>query len=229
MSKYLVTIAAIALLAACGQQTGKADTTVSDSTVHQAVQADSNTTNLPVKKTDDRIDPAGIPKELIDSIPSGYSILDTLSGDLNKDSYRDMLVVLKKNGEDSLSEYPDAPAKRPLLIFTGKEDNSFQWQDRNDQVVLCADAGGMMGDPYMGLVIKNGFFSIEHYGGSRTRWTQTITFKYALTDSTWLLHKDVSSSFDVVEEGENDHKATTIRTTKDFGKVLFKDYDVYKN
>jgi hypothetical protein len=76
-------------------------------------------------------------------------------------------------------------------------------------------------------VIKNGYFSIEHYGGSAERWTRTITFKYSTTDSSWYLHKDGHESFSAVDE--NAKKTTKIYTVKDFGKVKFTDFDIYKD
>jgi hypothetical protein len=91
--------------------------------------------------------------------------------------------------------------------------------------VLCVDCGGVMGDPFMQVVIKNGYFSIEHYGGSGWRWTRTITFKYSPADSYWYLHKDGNSSF---HSADPDKVTTKIKTIKDFGKLPFDKFDVYK-
>jgi hypothetical protein len=83
----------------------------------------------------------------------------------------------------------------------------------------------MMGDPFQEVVIKKGFFSIEHYGGSGWRWTRTITFKYTADDNNWYLFKDGGDSF----HASDPEKVTTkIRTTKDFGKVRFDKFDIYK-
>jgi hypothetical protein len=89
------------------------------------------------------------------------------------------------------------------------------------------DGGGMMGDPYQGLVIKNGYFSVELYGGSRYRWARTVTFKYAPADSTWYLHKDGHESYDTMDESQK--SKTKIYTVKNFGKVAFDQFDVYKD
>jgi hypothetical protein len=73
-----------------------------------------------------------------------------------------------------------------------------------------------LASPFIGIVIKKGYFPIEHYGGSGWQWTRTITFKYSIADSYWYLHKDGGYSFhaSVLEKVE-----TKIRATKEFGKL----------
>lgn len=158
-------------------------------------------------------------------VPENYEVLDTVSGNLNLDDYNDMILVLKKNGEEKTSDVIDNPEKRPLLILIGEPDHKFKLAERNDNSVYCIDCGGMMGDPFMDIVIKNGYFSVEHYGGSAWRWTRIITYKYSKEENNWFLHKDGGESFNA---GDPEKVEKTVRTTKDFGKVLFKDFDIYK-
>jgi hypothetical protein len=166
-----------------------------------------------------------IPAELAKFIPDGYSILDTTRGDLNLDAYPDLIMVLKKDGEDSTSDVIDHPEPRPLLIFIGQSDGSLRLMGRNERAVYCVDCGGVFGDPFQGITIKKGYFSIEHYGGSGWRWTRIITFKYSKEDNYWFLHKDGGDSFHAAEP---DKVETHVRTVKDFGKVCFDDFDIYK-
>ena len=158
-------------------------------------------------------------------VPEGYKVLYTASGDLNLDQYPDMILVLKKDGEETTSNVVDHPEKRPLLILLGQADNTYKLAARNDNAVYCVDCGGMMGDPFMQVVIKNGYFSIEHYGGSTWRWTRIITFKYSSADNYWYLHKDGGDSF---HASDPENVTTKVRTTKDFGKVPFDKFDIYK-
>ena len=81
-----------------------------------------------------------------------------------------------------------------------------------------------MGDPFMGIKIKNGYFSVEHYGGSSWRWTRIITYKYSKQDKEWFLHKDGSESFHASEPQKVE---TKIKTTKDFGQIKFEEFDIY--
>lgn len=157
-------------------------------------------------------------------IPENYSVLDTVSGNLNLDNYNDMILVLKKNGEEKTSDVVNNPEKRPLLILIGEPNNKYKLAGRNDNTVYCIDCGGAMGDPFMGVVIKNGYFSIEHYGGSSWRWSRIITYKYSKDENNWLLHKDGNESF---HASEPEKVEVTVKTTKDFGKVFFKDFNIY--
>lgn len=164
------------------------------------------------------------PNELLKFIPTNYSILDTLSGDLNLDKKMDYILVLKKEGEDTLSDVVNIPEKRPLLILLREESGKLKLVGRNDNTVYCFDCGGMMGDPYMGITIKNGYFSVEHYGGSGWRWRRIITYKFSKKKSEWFLHKDVSESFHATDPEKIEYK---IRSKKDFGLVKFEDFDIY--
>jgi hypothetical protein len=164
--------------------------------------------------------------EILNSIPSGFSLLDSASGDLNKDKYPDYILILKKNNESEISNCLDNPSLRPLYIFLGNESNKFTLVASNEKAVLCFDCGGIFGDPYDGITIKNGFFTIEHYGGSAWRWTKYITFKYNTKDSNWYLHKVISHNY----HNSNPNKISSkVLTTKNFGKILFEDFDIYKD
>lgn len=182
-------------------------------------------TSLAIKHEAYNQDIKNLSPSLAQFVPDGYTPLDTTSGDLNLDQYPDMIMVLKKNGEDTTSDVVEHPEKRPLLILTGQAGNTYRLAARNDNAVYCIDCGGTMGDPFTEVVIRKGYFSIEHYGGSGWRWTRTITFKYSPADNYWYLHKDGGDSFHAAEP----EKVTTkVKTTKDFGKVPFDRFDIYK-
>lgn len=157
-------------------------------------------------------------------IPMNYSVLDTATGDLNLDEYPDMILVLKKNGEEKTSDVIDNPEKRTLLVLIGQPDKTFKVVARNDNTVYCFDCGGMFGDPYQGITIKKGYFSVEHYGGSAWRWTRIITYKYSKAENYWFLHEDGSVNY---HNSDPDKIETKILTTKDFGKVSFDKFDIY--
>jgi hypothetical protein len=158
-------------------------------------------------------------------VPTNFSLLDSICGDLNLDEINDYILVLKKNGEDSLSKVVDDPERRPLLILLREKDNKLKLVRRNDNTVSCIDCGGMMGDPFMGITIKNGYFSVEHYGGSAWRWYRIITYKFSKQENEWFLHKVGLESYHASEPEKVESK---IRTTKDFGKIKFEEFDIYK-
>lgn len=170
--------------------------------------------------------PVTVPANLKNFVLEGYEVLDIIKGNLNLDTYPDAIMVLYKKGEKETSDVIDHPEKRPLLILTGQADKTYKLAARSDNAVYCVDCGGQMGDPFTGITIKNGYFSVEHYGGSSWRWTRIITFKYSSAEKNWFLHKDGGDSFHAAAPEE---VKTKIKTVKSFGKVPFKNFDIYKD
>lgn len=151
-----------------------------------------------------------------DFIPKGYQLLDSASGDLNSDRYPDLVLILKTINEDSI---PDS--NRPLYLLTGTPSGELILFGSNDRVVLCKGCGGAFGDPYQGITVKSGYFSIEHYGGSSWRWTRIITFKYDNKSGQFILHRDAGVSFHATEP---DAVTDIIHNKERFGKQSFSDY-----
>lgn len=160
-------------------------------------------------------------KKISDFIPEGYLLLDTSYGDLNLDNYTDLILILKTKIEEDYVE-----AKRPLLILTGDEKGFFTLKKQNNNSVLCYDCGGIFGDPYEGITIKNGYFSIEHFGGSSWKWTLIITYKYLPEKKDWYLYKYGGESFHSLNI--KDTKKKKVNTTEDFGEILFEDFNIDK-
>ncbi len=179
-------------------------------------------------KQDEQLD-ASTTKSYIDPIakfiPDAYSLLDSASGDLNLDEYKDLIIILKKNNEEQSSDVIDNPERRPLLILTGQGDGKYKLAAKSNSTVYCYDCGGMMGDPYEGITIKNGYFSVEHYGGSAWRWSRIITYKFSKTDNHWFLHRDGGESF---HASKPEQSKSNMRTVEHFGKVKFENFDIYE-
>jgi hypothetical protein len=157
-----------------------------------------------------------LPQKISRFISKGYSLIDTAMGDLNLDRYKDVILVLKTNGEDTAVDATEF--KRPLLLLLGHADGTFTLAARNDNVISCRQCGGLFGDPYTGIEVKKGTFIVHHFGGSNERWSNDITFKYSQKDKTWLLYEIVDKGWSVFHL---DKVETTIQTKKDFGVVTF--------
>lgn len=218
--KSIFTIAMLALLVSCNKKN-----------TPQNIEQNSISDDVITKDTVKKFLPESykeevkiLPENIKSFIPENYAVLDTVSGNLNLDNYNDQIIVLKKIGEEKTSDVVDNPEKRPLLILIGEPNNKYKLATRNDNTVYCIDCGGIMGDPFMGVVIKNGYFSVEHYGGSAWRWSRIITYKYSKEENNWFLHKDGNESF---HASDPEKIETTVKTTKDFGKILFKDFNIY--
>jgi len=158
-----------------------------------------------------------VPSEVKSFIPANHEVLNFTKGDLNLDSVDDAILILKHKDENTHS---DKEFPRPIYILIA-QNGSYQVVATNNNAVMTAHEGGMMGDPFNGVTIKNGYFSLEYYGGSAWRWSQVVTFKYDKSKNEWFLHRDGSESF---HASEPDKVETTIKTVKDFGVINFKDY-----
>ena len=155
-------------------------------------------------------------RQFLSFIPAGFTILDSASGDINKDGKKDFLVILKNNREETMAD-----TTRPLLLLTGDGKGLYKLAERNDSIVLCKGCGGVLGDPYAGITIKNGFFSIEHYGGSSWRWPRIITFKYDIKLKQFVLHRDAGDSY---HSSDPDKVTRNVYHKDDFGKLLLANY-----
>lgn len=158
-------------------------------------------------------------------IPKGYAILDTCTGNLNLDVYPDMILVLQKHNEGQYSQDMDNPVKRPLLVLLGQPDGTYKLAARNDNTVLCKQCGRLLEDPYSRIVIKSGYFTVEHYYGSR--WineTRYITYKYNTAAATWYLHKISTESYNPDYPDDVGYNA---KTKKDFGSIPFREFNLY--
>jgi hypothetical protein len=170
-------------------------------------------------------------KKLNDFIPLNYSILDSTYGNINLDEYLDLVLILKLKNEDSIDKESVETPLRPCLILSGEENNKFKLITRNDKLILCVGCGGIFGDPYSGTEIKNGVFTLNHYGGSNWKWTKNLTYKFKKKDKHIYLETIEEASYNVLNiEDENENidnyieKNTKRKTQKDFGLVKFEDY-----
>jgi len=174
-----------------------------------------------------------IPETLKAFIQTGYSVINISTGDANLDGFTDNILVLRKNTEETTSNYgEDKPDKRPLLLLLGQSDNSFKLAYRNDNAVYCIDCGGVFGDPFTGTEIKNGYFSIEHGIAGGRHWEQVITFKYDKSKSNWYLYKDHYVSYKMNDSNDENAEALVkdvdkMATEKDFGKISFDNFNIY--
>lgn len=165
-------------------------------------------------------------EEIIAFKPIYYTMLDSTTGDLNKDGITDLILVYKKDNEEESSDMYENPEYRPLLIYLGTSVNDYKLIVQNEKVVYCYSCGGVVGDPFQDIYIKNGFFTIEHFGGTSWRWTRNITFKYAYEDAKWYLYQETESSFNI---GKKHKIIEKIKTDVDFGKIPFEQFDIYSN
>ena len=122
-------------------------------------------------------------KDVENFIPKGWMLLDSVQGDLNKDSYKDLVLVIQHIDSVMLDEYADLAQPRMLLIlFYDNESNLYNLAEKSESFILPHDNPNMT-DPYVGMSISNkGVLKIEFeffttmgsYGSS----TSSYKFRY---------------------------------------------------
>lgn len=105
-------------------------------------------------------------------IPNNYSIVDSVSGDLDKDSIAELVVAYNKGPENETDGVP-----RELIIYKLKNNNWTEWK-KSDQALYGSRDGGMMGDPYGEMKITNGILHISQNGGSSWKWGFTDKYRF---------------------------------------------------
>lgn len=224
---FSLLIAAFVLLAGCGDASSTESSTGPDLAPEseQITANDAKKTPPPAADTDPDPTPRkaeDITKAMVEPfVPEGDVLMDWEAGDLNRDAFPDVVLITKDKNEAEESDVIDNPLPRPVILLLGNAQNELTKAEQSNDVALCGGCGGVFGDPHSGIVIKDGYFSIEHYGGSNWRWTRIMTFKYVEAEKTWYLHKDGGESYNT---GEPDKVETDVKTEKDFGKVKFADF-----
>ena len=112
-------------------------------------------------------------------IPHNYSVLDSVSGDLDKDSIAELVVAYNKGSENEIDGMP-----RILIIYKLKNNKWTEWK-KSDQALYGSKDGGMMGDPFGEIKIENGILLISQDGGSSWKWG--FTDKYRFQDGEFYL------------------------------------------
>jgi hypothetical protein len=108
------------------------------------------------------------------------------------------------------------------MILTREMSGKLKLAKSNNQAVYCKSCGGAFGDPFAGVEVKRGQFTVNNYGGSAWRWSESYQFNYSRRDKTWQLVRAVSESFHASDPNKI---KTKILTAKNFGKINLADFD----
>lgn len=153
-------------------------------------------------------------------VPAGAKLLETSKGDLNGDGIEDALLVIDPPARGTLTVGEEGP-NRILMLVLGRADGKWQLAARNDKLVPCSTCGGVMGDPFGYARVSAGSFTVVNSGGSRERWTDSYTFRFAPADKAWWLEGVSRQVVDTDSDAENKKDFTVA----ELGRVRFEDFD----
>ena len=106
-------------------------------------------------------------------IPKKYLAIKEIVGDLNNDDIEERVVVYDMNNKEDETEGTD----REIIIFKKQFDRWVIWH-RSKNAIGNSKDGGMMGDPFEDIEIKNGILLIRESGGSSWKWGHTDKYRY---------------------------------------------------
>lgn len=111
-------------------------------------------------------------------VPADYTLLAQTKGDLDRDGQAEWVSVWDTGVEGELG------TAREVRIYRKAQQQWALWH-RSQGAVLSSQHGGMMGDPFVGIEIKNQALVIDHFGGSRHKWSYTHRYRWQQGD--WYL------------------------------------------
>lgn len=155
-------------------------------------------------------------------VPEGFNVLDKAEGDLNMDGKEDLVLLLKNDLENIVTD-----TTRPILLLAGNGRKGYRLLERAERVAMCLGCGGVYGDPHERLVVGKGYFYVEHRGGSGWRWTRTNRFKYDKKRKRFILDNDRVVSWHVSEPEKTEERW---HHPENFGTQTLRDYnyDLFK-
>ncbi len=108
--------------------------------------------------------------------PEGIEVKEAYKGDIGKDGQVELVAVLEyfvpRGPESERGEH----YSRILCLFT-PQGEKYALAYRNDWILPNSDSGGVLGDPFVGIEIKDGVLVLSRYGGSSSRWGYDYLFE----------------------------------------------------
>lgn len=164
-----------------------------------------------------------LPLSVTRYISKGQEPMDTFSGDINNDGIRDLVLVTRTVGEDTITFSRDY-LLRELLVFSGQQDRSQKFLFKNTKALPCRTCCGMS-DPYGGMTVKTGQIIVNEYCGSNLKAVSEYRFGYNGKRKDWLLDTIVTESYAFYYE---QYRLDTT-TQKDFGLKSLRTFSLYND
>lgn len=158
MKKLTFILGTVFLLTACGASNEPTETSLSN---HQE-EEETTAEEVPEKKHEQ-------PKLL--EHPANYTSMADAKGDLNGDGIDEQIYVY------TTPDSTEFGAIREIVIYKEGEEKWEPWVTSR-AAIMNSDEGGMMGDPFDGIEIKNGVLHISHWGGSSWKWSTIDKYRY---------------------------------------------------
>ncbi|MGH1335914.1 MAG: hypothetical protein ACRBFS_07280 [Aureispira sp.] len=134
-------------------------------------------------------------------IGAGQTLLREVEGDLNNDGIPDKVIVLENPANKAQPDELSPP--RSLVILQGNPQGQYRLWASSDKVVLCAQCGGIIGDPFRTIQIDQEAIILQQDGGSRERWERNSSIALHPTTEEWIIVKDKLTVVDTYDASKN--------------------------
>ncbi|MBN2362969.1 hypothetical protein JXL83_02430 [candidate division WOR-3 bacterium] len=130
-----------------------------------------------------------------DLIPDGWSVLDSVSGDLNGDSFADIAVVFQyRDSVQIISNdeyYPDTSHFQPRILAVYFKDNTLEkyvFKERNNTFIISSTHHNMA-EPFEDIRIDNGLLILDFlsWWSMGTWWMTRITYEFRYLNGQFIL------------------------------------------
>lgn len=149
-------------------------------------------------------------RKLVDFVPEGWELLDSVELDFNQDGVSDYVGVL---------EIADQASPRILFAIASDGNDAYRLDFQNINLILSSNEGGAYGDPYLPLTADGTSFTTYAYGGSSWRGEDTNTYTYR--DGEWWLTSSEYTfgyfEYTTVYRADDWVSGVGIRKERDFG------------
>jgi hypothetical protein len=105
------------------------------------------------------------------ALPTGFKVLDQKDGDLTKDGIAEKVIVFDTN------DSAESGTVRVIHIYK-KAGNKWTLLVSSKSAVGESESGGMMGDPFESIEIKDNILFINQSGGSSWKWFKTDKYRF---------------------------------------------------
>lgn len=120
---------------------------------------------------------------VVSLIPNEWSLLDSVELDYNADGLIDIVGILHHPFDEDGRWYP-----RILFAALQTVDEKYTLDFQDINLIRGAGEGGVFGDPYLPMTAEGNTFTINAYGGSAWKWSESTTFEYRNGD--WYLAQE---------------------------------------
>jgi len=116
---------------------------------------------------------------LMDFVPEGWALLDSVELDFNEDGVPDYVGVLDMPLSDAEDEIrPDFMPPRILFAIASDGTGRYRLDFQDINLIRTREEGGVYGDPYEPLTAEGTSFTTHAYGGSAWKWSEADTYTY---------------------------------------------------